>query len=445
MHYQPMTETDRQEIFREIGISSFAELLRGVPVSLRNPKIDIPEALSELEIQSLVKELGAKNATVKDHLSFLGGGSYEHFVPAAVAQIAGRQEFYTAYTPYQPEASQGTLQSIYEYQSLMTELTGLDVSNASHYDGATSLAEAVVLACRQTDRTKVLLSRSVHPHYRRVVKTYLEGTPYSVSEFGFDETGAFDRGELEAQLGNDTAGVVIQSPNYLGLIENLEGLSDKLHDNGSLLIMAANPISMAVFKSPGEWGADIAVGEGQPLGIPVSFGGPYLGYFSVSRALMRRIPGRLAGMTKDSEGKRAYCLTLQAREQHIRRERASSNICTNQALCALVACVHMTLLGKQGIKELAEINLDRAYYLREKISKLPNFKVDTSLPIFNEFVVESKKEFGQIEKQLLAKKIFAGIDLSHFYPGMKNRFLVCATETKTQEQLDHFVEELRNA
>lgn len=442
MHYQPMTETDRQEIFREIGISSFAELLQGIPQALRNPKVDVPEALSEMEIQSLVKELGNLNRTTKDSLSFLGGGSYEHFIPSAVAQIIGRNEFYTAYTPYQPEASQGTLQSIYEYQSMITELTGLDVSNASHYDGATSLAEAAVLACRHTERTKILIARSVHPHYRRVLKTYLEGTPYSVHEFGFDAKGFFDASELQSMIGPDVAGAIFQSPNFFGVLEHLEGISEKLHEAGALFIIAANPISLSVLKSPGEWGADVAVGEGQPLGIPVSFGGPYLGYFSATRALIRRIPGRLAGMTKDSEGKRAFCLTLQAREQHIRRERAQSNICTNQALCALAACVYMTLLGKEGIKELAEINMDRAYYLREKISKIKGFHVDLSLPIFNEFTVRTDKDFGEMEKKLIAKKIFPGVELSRFYPGMKNQFIVCATETKTKADLDAFVEAL---
>lgn len=443
MHYQPMTEAQRSDIFRELGISSFSELLQSIPSSLLNPKLDIPEALSEQEIQGLIRELGIQNRNVRDSLSFLGGGSYEHFIPSVVSHITGRSEFYTAYTPYQPEASQGTLQTIYEYQSLITELTGLDLSNASHYDGATSLAEACVLACRHTDRSKVLIARSVHPHYRRVAKTYFEGTPYSIHEFGFDGRGYFDAQEFESLLGPDVAGVVFQTPNFFGLFENLEGMAEKIHDSGALFILAANPISLSVFKSPGEWGADIAVGEGQPLGIPLSFGGPYLGYFSVTKALMRRIPGRLAGMTKDTDGKRAFCLTLQAREQHIRRERAQSNICTNQALCALAACVYMTLLGKEGIKELAEINLDRAYYLREKIAGLRGFKVETGLPIFNEFIVHSEKDFSQVEQKLLAKGIFAGIDLGKFYTDMKNKFLVCATETKTKENLDRFVTALK--
>lgn len=443
MHYHPLTQEDKQEMLKEIGVSTFEDLLKGIPASLRNTRMGLSEGLSEIEIQSLMRRLGAKNKTTKDSLSFLGGGSYEHFIPAAVAQIIGRQEFYTAYTPYQPEASQGTLQAIYEYQSLITELTGLDVSNASHYDGATSLAEAALLALRHTDRTKILLSRSIHPHYRRVVKTYLEGTPFTVDEFGFDARGAFDREEFTKLLSAEVAGVIFQTPNFFGVLENLEGVSDLVHQSGGLLILSAHPLSMAVLKSPGEWGADIAVGEGQPLGIPLQFGGPYLGYFATTHALMRKIPGRLAGMTRDTEGTRAFCLTLQAREQHIRRERASSNICTNQALCALAACAYMTLLGREGMREVGELNLDRAAYLRDKIGALEGFALRRDVPIFNEFVVHSRKHtFSEIEEKLMTQKIFPGISLASFFPEMADAFLVCATETKTKEDLDHFVEAL---
>ncbi len=442
MHYHPLTSQDKQEMLKEIGVSSFEDLLKGIPKKLLNPVMNIPEALSELEVQKLFLELGSKNASTRSMLSFLGGGSYEHFIPAAVFQIIGRQEFYTAYTPYQPEASQGTLQAIYEYQSLITELTGLDVTNASHYDGSTSMAEAALLALRHTERTKILIARSVHPHYREVLKTYLDGTPYTVEEFGFEPGGAFNRNELIEKLNSDVAGVIFQTPNFFGVIEDLEGISDKLHAAGALLILSVNPVSLGVLRSPGEWGADIAVGEGQPLGIPMEFGGPYLGLFSTTRALMRRIPGRLAGLTRDRDGQRAFCLTLQAREQHIRREKAASNICTNQALCALAACAYLTLLGKTGIRELGELNLDRAAYLRARIAELEGFHVSLDLPIFNEFVVKTEKPFSQIEKSLLAEKIFAGLSLSKFYPERKNEFLVCATETKTREDLDRFVEAL---
>lgn len=429
-------------MLEDIGVSSFEDLLKGIPSSLRNPRIGVREAVSELEIQTLVRGLANVNHSAHDYLSFLGAGSYEHFVPSAVSEVTRRNEFYTAYTPYQAEASQGTLQAIYEFQSLITELTGLDVSNASHYDGSTSLAEAVLLSVRHTDRLKVLVSRAVHPHYRQVIQTYLRGTPYSMVEFGFGEDHAFDRAQFESLLTPDVAGVVFQTPNFFGVLEDLEGVSDKVHENGSLLILTGNPLAMAVLRSPGEWGADLAVGEGQPFGLALQFGGPYVGYFSAVRSLMRRVPGRLAGLTVDAEGKRAFCLTLQAREQHIRRERAASNICTNQALCALAACAHMTLLGKEGIREVAALNMDRADYLRGKIAGLGGFKVLRDQPIFNEFVIRTEKPFDLLEKKLLEKKIFPGVPLEPFYPELKNQFLVCATETKTREHLDTFVREL---
>ena len=442
MPYLSLTEDEKKSMLGAIGVRSFDQLIQDIPVSLRDPKITLPPSLSEPEIQDLITKLGRKNTTTKDALSFLGAGSYEHFIPAAALEIAGRQEFLTAYTPYQPEASQGTLQAIYEYQSLMIELTGLDVSNASHYDGATSLAEAALVALKHTDRPKLLVARSVHPHYRGTIRTYLAGTPYKVEEFGFDAAGNFNREEFAAKLDATVAGVIFQTPNFLGVIEDLEGVSEKIHANGSLMILTADPLSLGLFKSPGEWGADIAAGEGQPLGLSMEFGGPYLGYFVTTQALMRRIPGRLAGLTEDADGKRAFCLTLQAREQHIRRERAGSNICSNQALCALAACAYMTLLGKKGIREIAEINWDRASYLRSKIAGLKNFEVDTQATIFNEFRVRSKKPFAKVEEKMMAQGIFPGVALEPFYPELKDQFLVCATETKSKEDLDRFAEVL---
>ncbi|MDP3919543.1 MAG: aminomethyl-transferring glycine dehydrogenase subunit GcvPA [Candidatus Omnitrophota bacterium] len=442
MHYQPLSTEDKQAVLDGIGVADINELLKGVPSSLRHPKINIPPALSELEVQRLLRELGSMNQCVGSSLSFLGAGSYEHFVPAAVAEVTRRNEFYTAYTPYQAEASQGTLQSIYEYQSLMTELTGLDISNASHYDGATSMAEAALLALRHTDRTRVLVSEAVHPHYREVLKTYLRGTPYEVEEFGLNADRTFNVDDFKSKLNDQVAGAIFQSPNFFGVLEDLEGLSDKLHGLGALMILVGHPLAYGALTCPGEWGADVAVGEGQPLGIGLQYGGPYLGYFAATRSLMRRIPGRLCGMTQDSEGRRAFTLTIQAREQHIRRERATSNICTNQALCALAACAYMTLLGKEGIREVSEINMDRAYYLRSRIGKLTGFEVDMKTPIFNEFVVKSAKPFSRIQEKLVKKNIFPGVEITQFYPKFKNEFLVCATETKTREQMDAFVEKL---
>ncbi len=451
MHYHPITVEDEAKILQAAGVSSFDDLIRGIPASLRNPKLDLPPGLSEMEVQNLIREMGARNLSTKTVSSFLGAGSYEHFVPSVVFEILARSEFLTSYTPYQPEAAQGTLQAVFEYQSLIAELTGLDVSNASHYDGATSLAEACLLAARHTARSGVLVASTVHPHYREVLQTYLSAAslqlhltsaPKAQPESAFPFNFSLNRAELEKAVNDGIAAVVIQTPNYFGTVEDLTGLADFLHARGVLLIIAGNPISMGALKPPGEWGADIAVGEGQPLGIPMSFGGPYLGYFAVARDLMRKIPGRIAGLTEDANGNRAFVLTLQAREQHIRREKALSNICTNQALCALAATVYMTLMGKEGIREVSEINIDRASYLREKISKLKGYRVDLSQPIFNEFVVFAEKPFAQIESALIKKNIFAGVSLEKDYPAMKNAFLVCATETKSREALDAFAEAL---
>ncbi len=442
MPYLPYTEQEKKEIFREIGVTSLDDLIQSIPSSLRHPQMLIPQGLSELEVQQKVLKLGSRNIATNDFLSFLGAGSYEHFIPSAVQDMVARQEFVTAYTPYQPEASQGTLQVIFEYQSLMAELTGLAASNASHYDGATSLAESALVALKQTDRTKILVARSLHPHYRDVIRTYLARSSYQIEEFGFLAHGGLDLESLQKKLTPDVAGVILQTPNFFGGVEDLSGVSDRVHANGSLLIVSGHPLSFALYRSPGEWGADIAAGEGQPLGMPLGFGGPYLGYFVTSQSLLRRIPGRITGLTEDADGKRAFCLTLQAREQHIRRERAGSNICSNQALCALAACVYMTFLGKQGMREAAELNVDRAHYLRERVSKIKGFKVDLERPIFNEFMIHCSRPVAEIYKKMMAAHIFPGVGLGDYYPEFKDCLLVCATETKTGEDLDRFLEVL---
>ncbi len=442
MHYHPLTGDDRREMLEAIGVNSFDDLLTGIPEKLRVKDLSISEATSELELRRELEKIGSANQSTSSTLSFLGGGSYEHFIPAALPQLMGRNEFYTAYTPYQPEASQGTLQVIFEYQSLIAELTGMDVSNASHYDGGTSLAEAGLLALRHTGRRKILVARSVHLHYRQVLQTYLEAADFTLEEFGFEEDGRFHRKEFENLIDEEIGGVIFQTPNFFGVVEDLTHVADLLHSKGALFIVSSNPLSLGVLRSPGEWGADLSVGEGQVLGLPLGFGGPYLGYFAATKELLRKIPGRLAGMTMDREGKRAFVLTLQAREQHIRRERASSNICTNQGLCALGACIYLTLLGKAGVREVGELNVDRANYLREQIAKIPGFRVNQTATIFNEFLVYSGKPFSKISEKLLGQRILPGINVSSFYPELKNAFLVCATETKTQEDLDRFVKEL---
>lgn len=436
MSYFPITKQDQAEMLETIGIEHFGQLFTAIPSEIRNPKINLPEPLSEMEAQRWFRELAVKNSSLKSNLSFLGAGAYEHFIPSVVKHVTGRSEFYTAYTPYQPEASQGTLQALFEYQSLICELTGMDVSNGSHYDGSTALAESVLMTLHETKRKKVLIAGSVHPDYRKVIDTYLTGTDFESREISFGPNFELNLGALKKELNQDTAALVVQSPNFFGSIEKLNEIESWVHQNGSLLILVAHPLSYGFYKTAKEIGADIACGEGQPLGIPPSFGGPWLGYLATTRSLMRRIPGRLVGLTNDANGNRAFCLTLQAREQHIRRERASSNICTNQALCALAACVYLASLGKAGVKRIAELNLENSYYLRDELSKIKGIKVLTSGAIFNEFVIELSKPIDHVNQKLEQKGIIGGLHLGRFYSGSKNQMLICSTETKSKDDLD---------
>ncbi len=445
MSYLPLTSEDHQVMLDTIGVEQFNQILQAIPAELRNPDIRIPNSLSEHEIRTLFGKIARKNLNCKDKLSFLGAGAYEHYIPSVVNAIISRSEFYTAYTPYQAEASQGTLQAIFEYQSLMCELTGMDISNGSHYDGSTALAEAALLSLSKTSRKKVMVAKSLHPEFRRVLQTYLAKTGMEMIEIPFLTDGSLDRAALENHLTQEVASVIVSSPNFFGLIEDLEGLAQLVHQNESLFIMTGNPLSFGFYKTPAEWGADIACGEGQPLGIPLSFGGPWLGYFTTTRTLVRQIPGRLVGLTKDMDNRRAFCLTLQAREQHIRRERANSNICTNQALCAIAACVYMTCLGKTGMKQVAELNMENAFYLRDQIEKIAGFQVLTKGPVFNEFTVRCPKPVSEMNQFLIARDIVGGYDLGKEYPEFKNTMLVCATETKTKDEIDHFVEILKES
>ena len=445
MSYFPITKKDQAEMLETIGIEHFGQLFTSIPSEIRNPHIELPEALSELETQSWFRKLSEKNVNVKSHLSFLGAGAYEHFIPSIVRHMIGRGEFYTSYTPYQPEASQGTLQALFEYQSLICELTGMDVSNGSHYDGSTALAESVLMTLHETKRRKVLMARSVHPDYRQVAKTYLTGTQFQIEEVAFGPHFELNLEALKKALTPDVASVVVASPNFFGLVEDLREVETLVHQNGSLLILTAHPLSFGFYKTPKEWGVDIACGEGQPLGIPPSLGGPWLGYITATRTLMRRIPGRLVGLTQDTAGRRAFCLTLQAREQHIRRERASSNICTNQALCAIAACVYLASLGKVGVRRIAELNLENAHYLRAAISSLKGVEVLTQGPIFNEFVVRFQKPVEKINQFLLQKGVIGGLSLIQSFPECKNQMLLCATETKTKDDLDQLVQALKEA
>jgi glycine dehydrogenase subunit 1 len=348
----------------------------------------------------------------------------------------------TAYTPYQAEASQGTLQVIYEFQTMIARLTGMEVSNASHYDGSTALAEAVILSLHYKERREVLISSALHPHYKQVIRTYLQGLPSEVVEIPYTKEGLLDREFIKARMTEKTASIVLSSPNFFGLVENYEDIARQAHQAGALLVVNANPLALSFYASPKDWGADIVCGEGQPLGIRMNLGGPVLGFFAVTKELMRRIPGRIAGQTTDTEGRRAFVLTLQAREQHIRREKASSNICTNQALFALTATVYFTLMGEQGFKRVGEMNVANAAYLKEAISKLDKFSIPFKGPHFNEFVVRFEGDVERLFEKLLEKKILGGFALGRYYPELKNEFLVCATETKTREDLDRFAQTL---
>jgi glycine dehydrogenase subunit 1 len=443
MSYVPLTDAGRQEMLREIGASSIDDLFADVPPTYRYPSIELPEPASEMEVLRDLEQISEKNADLEHTVSFLGAGAYRHFVPSVVQHILSRSEFYTAYTPYQPEISQGTLQAIFEYQSIMCALTGMEVANASHYDGATALAEGVLMAYNvlRGKRRKALLSPSIHPEYRAVVRTYVQGMPIDV--VGDEDLQVGDR--LADEIDDDTFCVAVQNPNFFGELydaDALHGLADAAHAKGALLIVTGYPIPLALIQPPGAYGADIAVGEAQPLGVGLSYGGPYLGYFCCRQKHVHKMAGRLAGQTVDVEGKRGYVLTLSAREQHIRRERATSNICTNQALCALASAVYVSALGPSGLRQVAKLCYHKAHYLAGQIDKLDGYRVVTARPFFNEFVVHCPRPAAEINAALLNQGIIGGYELSQAYPQMETKMLLCATEVHTREMLDKLVRAL---
>ncbi|MBE2270573.1 MAG: aminomethyl-transferring glycine dehydrogenase subunit GcvPA [Anaerolinea sp.] len=440
MSYIPHTDVERQQMLAAIGVPTIEDLFEAVPAAYRFPKVDLPPAMSEMEILTEIQSLAEANDSAYDFSLFRGAGAYHHYSPAAVNQLLLRGEFYTAYTPYQPEVSQGTLQAIFEYQTMISQLTGMDGANASHYDGATSLAEAVTVALESSrrKRTKIILSPYIHPHYRAVARTYHQGNNL---QFVGDE-GAAELSDLTAMLDDNTAMFAVAYPNFLGQIEDFRGLAAKVHAAGALLVFVANPLALALFKSPGELGADIVVGDGQPLGIPLSYGGPYVGYFATKMANMRRIAGRIVGETLDKNGKKAYVMTLRPREQDIRREKATSNICTNQGLLALAATMYLSMVGKQGLKKVAELNYHKAHYAAEQIAKIPGYEVDRSKPFFNEFVVKCPRPVREINEKLLADGIIGGYELGRDYVYLFDRMLVCVTEMNTKAEIDVLVEVL---
>lgn len=433
------TNEDREQMLREIGCDSIESLFGAVPDSVRlKDALKIPSAQSEPELVKNIKALSNKNFNLDDYTCFLGAGAYDHYIPAAIDQLILRQEFYTAYTPYQPEISQGTLQVIFEYQTMISELTGLPVVNASMYDGATAMTEAAIMACESTRRSEILISAAVHPESRQVLNTYAQFRNMTVVELDYKD-GKSDIEDLKNKINKNTAAVIIQSPNFFGIIEDIAAMKDIIHDNKSLLIVSADPLSLAILKSPGELGADIAVGEGQSLGNSLSFGGPYLGFMAVTEKLMRKMPGRIVGETVDKDGNRGFVLTLQTREQHIRREKATSNICSNQALNALIATIYMTIMGKEGLKEAANLCLQKSHYAYLELIKTGKFSTVFTGPFFKEFVVKSNVPVKELNDRLLESKIIGGYDIGKNYPELKNGWLVAVTEKRTKEEIDKLV------
>jgi glycine dehydrogenase subunit 1 len=439
--FLPMTEQDKQEMLEKIGVSTVDELFSDIPEKVRyKDRLHIKEAKSETALYKELSEMANKNKNVKSYTSFLGAGVYDHYIPSIVDHVISRSEFYTAYTPYQPEISQGELQAIFEFQTMICELTGMDVANSSMYDGGTALAEAGMLACGQLKRKTILISEAVHPEYKEVIKTYAKGQKLNIIEIPLNN-GVTDIVALKDHMNTDVAAVIVQYPNFFGRIELLKEIEPVVHENQSLFIVSANPVSLGILTPPGKFGADIVTGDAQPLGIPQSFGGPHCGFFAVTKKLMRKIPGRLVGETTDEEGKRGFVLTLQAREQHIRREKATSNICSNQALNALAASVAMTALGKKGIYEMAKANIQKANYAKN-IFKQKGFTIVYEGPSFNEFVVKIDQPIAQLSSYLLEKGIIAGYDLGKVDAKYSGQMLVCVTEIRTKEEIDKFIEEV---
>ncbi len=442
MSYYPHTETDRAEMLAAIGAKSIEELFADVPARVRFPKLDVPDPLSELETMRELLDLSESNAEAQHSPMFLGAGAYNHFSPSLVHQLILRGEFLTAYTPYQPEISQGTLQAIYEYQSMICALTGMEAANASHYDGATSMAEAVIMAYShgRERRKKIVLSPAIHPQYREVVRTYTQGMGLNLVG---DEDPEHDLSDLVKMLDQDTALLVVQSPNFFGQIENLEGLAAQAHAVGALLCVSADPISLGRLKPPGYFGADMVVGEGQSLGIPLSYGGPYLGFFATRKDYVRKMAGRLVGEAHDKNGQRGFVLTLATREQHIKREKASSNICTNQGLMAMAATLYLSTLGRHGLRRVAELCWHKSHYAAQQIAELPGYGVDGRKPFFKEFVVRCPLPVSEINAHLFNEHdLIGGYDLSNDYANLPNHMLLCVTEMNAREEIDELVDAL---
>ena len=438
-HYLPNTPADRQAMLKTIGVQSVEALFADIPADIRlKQPLELPAAVSELEILRMMQQQAGRNGNVDDYPCFLGAGAYDHFIPSIVSHLSGRAEFYTAYTQYQPEISQGGLQALWEYQSFICELTGLDVSNASLYDGATATAEAMNLACGVTGRKKVLISGAVHPFYRQVAATYARDFGFSIQIMPVVE-GKTAADQAAALLDSDIAAVIVQTPNFYGIIEDMAGFGEAVHRHGGLLVAVVNPTSLALLQPPGEYGADIAVGEGQPLGLGLNFGGPYLGFMAVREKYMRRMPGRIVGQTVDTKGRRGFVLTLQAREQHIRREKAYSNICSNEGLCAVMAGIYIAAMGREGLRQIANACLQKAHYMAQRIAAIPGYSLAYGSPFFHEFVVKTPRSAAQINSALWEKGIIGGLDLATVDVARADQLLLCVTEKRTKAEIDELV------
>ena len=446
MRYIPNSPDERAEMLRQLGAASIDNLFDSIPETFRlRDHLSVPAALSEIELLKQFDEMGTRNQAA-GRVSFLGGGAYSHYIPTIVDHLISRSEFFTAYTPYQPEISQGTLQSIFEFQTMVCQLTGMDIANASMYDGSTAMAEAVLMAERVTKRSKVVASAAVHPQYLEVAHTYVQHAGIDLEHAAFDPTSGQTPITAFDSIDDQTAAIVVQSPNFFGCIEDVETLSEKAHARGALLIVATTEaMSFGLLRSPGGCGADIVVAEGQSFGVPLSFGGPYVGLFATRDKYARQIPGRLVGEAYDKHGRRGFVLTLATREQHIRREKATSNICTNEGLIALAATVYLETMGRRGVQEAARQCVQKAHYAARELAKLEDFSLPFSAPFFNEFVVRAPTEASPLLDNLARDKgIDGGIALSRFDPDRPNDFLVCVTETNTRKQVDALVEGLRS-